>query len=215
MSDDDLTLSGYSSRRDPSSRPFSRRETPEHRHARRQGVLRSRRARRARPFTTLVVVGLLGFGAAFALAPLFAFRAVRSAAQFEDVQALGQSVDYDAVRQSLQSQARPPPVAAQPPEEEPAAPPADVDALLIPAGLAALMSGLPPDAEAPAPAGPFGGPVPRVRYWGFERARFGVVNPERRSRETVFTFQRQGLFAWKLVGVRLPEPLAAVRVETQ
>jgi hypothetical protein len=158
------------------------------------------------------------FCVAFALAPLFAFRAVRSAAQFGDLQALNASVDFDAVRQSLRVQVRPASVERAPPTSifrdplaalrrawEPVAPQTDVNPYLSAAALASLTTGRGPSGTASPPSGLFGGPLPAVRYWGFERARLGVADPAAKGRETVFTFQRRTLFGWKLVGIRLPQ----------
>lgn len=226
MSDDDLTLSGYSSR--PPRRP-ERWERPraidddydrwqdDYDHDR-----RVRRERKARPILTLFLIGLVVFCIAFAVAPLFAFRAVRSAAQFGDTQAMAESVDFDAVRQSLRVQVRPASVERTPPTSvfrdplgalrrawEPVTPQADVNPYLSASSLASLMSGRGPDGAAPPPSGLFGGPIPAVRYWGFERARLGVTDPARRGRETVFTFRRRTLFGWRLVGIRLPQDAPA------
>ena len=213
MRDDDVTLSGYSARPEPPPRD------DDYDRWRAAYELDRRRGRpgRPRPLLTLFLTAAAIFCIAFALPPLFAFRAVRSAAQFGDVQALGESVDFDAVRQSLRVQVRPASVERAPPTSilrdpltairrawEPATPQADVDAYLSAAALASLTSGRGPDGVAPPPSGLFGGPVPRLRYWGFERARLGVVDPAQRDRETVFTFQRRSLFGWRLVGVRLP-----------
>jgi hypothetical protein len=49
----------------------------------------------------LVVLADRVFAAAFATAPWFAFRALKAAAQYEDVQAIGELVDFPAVRGSL------------------------------------------------------------------------------------------------------------------
>jgi len=170
----------------------------------------------------VVVAALLCL--AFALAPLMAFRALRSAAQYGDVAALQELVDYGAVRQSLRTQIRPASAELAPPSDllrdplgtlrrawEPVSPQADVDAWLGPGALAALTFGRTPSpGAAPAPGaggGLFGGPIPAVRYWGLERVRLGVKDPAAAGRETVFTFRRNAPFRWRLVGVRLPEPV--------
>jgi hypothetical protein len=181
--------------------------------------LRSRRPRGRRPLAGLVALLLAVFAASFIAAPLFAFRAVRAAAQFGDVEALSRSVDFDAVRQSLRVQLRPRSAEAQAPASmladplaalrrvwEPMTPQADVNAYLTAESLAALTAGRGPDGAAAPPAGAGGDPFPRVRYWDLERARLGVSDPEVPERETLFTFERRGLFRWTLVGVRLPAP---------
>jgi hypothetical protein len=235
MSDDDLTLSGYSSR-EPSRQPerWERPRVVEADYERwRENYDHDRQARRARkprPVLTLFLAGLVIFCIAFAAAPLFAFRAVRSAAQFGDTQALSESVDFDAVRQSLRVQVRPASVERAPPTSifrdplaairrawEPVSTQADVNPYLSAAALASLTTGRGSTGVAPAPpsgglGGLFGGPIPKVRYWGFERARLGVADPTHLNRETIFTFQRRSLFGWRLVGVRLPQDSPGVPV---
>jgi len=227
MSDDDLTMSGYSSRPTPAPRPAPERwERPHDEDYERwrasydRGLPPPSRERRGRPILTLFLAGIVIFCIAFALAPLFAFRAVRSAAQFGDVQALNAQVDFDSVRQSLRVQVRPASVESAPPTSvfrdpmaalrramEPVTPQADVNPYLSAAALASLTTGRGQNGVAPPPEGLFGGPIPRVRYWGFERARLAVTDPARRDRETVFTFERRSLFGWRLVGVRLPQDI--------
>ncbi len=169
-----------------------------------------------RGFTTLVLIAALVFGAAFASAPWFAFRALRSAAENQDVQALGQLVDYNAVRGALRSQVRPT-AAAQIPapdvwtdpigamrralQQPMLQPPPQVDAYLTPAALARMADGRSPTDPRPR-AGPLR--LPTVIYWDFRRCRIGVDDPNQPSRRTVFTFERRGLFDWTLVQIRLP-----------
>jgi hypothetical protein len=180
-------------------------------------------ASRPRPMLAILLVGAALLCVAFATAPLFAFRAVRSAAEFGDVQALGQLVDYNAVRQSLRTQVRPASAERRPPADllrdpigalrrawEPASPQADVDRYLTPESIAALAQGRgAPAADAPLPgSGLWGGPVPAVRFWSTDRVRLGVADPARRAPETIFTFERRKMFTWRLVGVRLPRAAA-------
>ncbi|HTK35081.1 MAG TPA: DUF2939 domain-containing protein [Caulobacteraceae bacterium] len=178
-----------------------------------------RPARRPRPLLAILLILVAAACAGFAVAPLLAFRALRSAAEYGDVKALSEVVDYDAVRQSLRTQLRPSSAERKPPADllhdplgalrrawEPAGPQADVDLLLTPEALAGLSEGRGPGGPRAAPAkGLFGGPVPAVRYWGFDRVRLGVTDPQRPTRETVFAFQRRKLFDWRLVAVRLPQ----------
>jgi hypothetical protein len=179
--------------------------------------LRSRPPRRRRPVAGFALLALVLLCVAFTLAPVFAFRSVRAAAQFGDVEALNQAVDFDAVRQSLRVQLRPgsaeataptsvlrDPLAALRRAWEPISPQEDVNAYLTAESLAALMSGRGPNGPASVAEGPIGGPTPRLRYLDFGRARLGVKDPEQPGRETVFTFRRRNLFSWTLVGVRLP-----------
>jgi len=237
MSDDDLKLSGYSSRpeargRTPAARKAEPRELelPSEPWERPQGgrtvlhaeyeqdlVVVRRRSRRPGVAGMVLLAAVAVFCIAFVVAPLFAFHSVRSAAQFGDVQALNEAVDFDAVRQSLRVQIRPASVEREPPTSvfldplaalrrawEPVTAQSDVNAYLSADVLAALMNGREATAAVPPPEGLFGGPFPRVRYWGFDRTRLGVADPTSRGRETVFTFRRRGLFEWRLVGVLLP-----------
>jgi hypothetical protein len=176
--------------------------------------------RRSRPVLALFLIGLAVAGVVFVVAPVFAFRAVRSAAEFGDVQALGTLVDYNAVRQSLRTQIRPASAERAPPVDllhdpigalrrawEPASPQADVNPYLTPESLAALTEGRrAPSAVKPTPGeGLFGGPVPAVLFWSTDRVRLGVADPARSTRRTIFTFERKKPFTWRLVGIRLPE----------
>lgn len=182
----------------------------------------TRRPRRAPGFRltlpVLILIAAVLFCAGFATAPLLAFRAVRSAAQFGDVQALGELVDYNAVRESLRTQIRPASAEKQPPVDllhdplgalrrawEPVSPQADVNPYLTPEAIAALSEGRGQAKPTPSAGGLFGGPVPAVLYWGFDRVRLGIADPARVTRQTIFTFQRRGMLTWRLVGVRLPQ----------
>lgn len=219
MSDDDLTL-GPARKPESWAQAAQRWERPDDGYDRWRDEYERGHRRQTRPqarpgvLMTLVLAVLLLGAAAFVTAPLFTFRSVRSAAQYGDVQALNEQVDFDAVRQSLRVQTRPNSVEAAPPTSvfrnplealrrawEPATPQKDVDAFLSNEALAGLMSG-----RAAAPAGAAvtpGGPFPSVRYWGLDRARLAVPAADGAG-ETVFTFKRIGWFDWKLVGVRLP-----------
>jgi hypothetical protein len=84
-----------------------------------------------------------------------------------------------------------------------------VDAYLSPAALAALTRGEGRAASQRTGAQPSsadnanpGGPMPRPVYWGMNRARMSVVDDG--GATTLFTFERQGPFEWKLVHVGLP-----------
>lgn len=156
------------------------------------------------------------FALAFASAPWFAFRAVRAAAEAQDVQALGELVDYGAVRGGLRAQFRPTAAAQVPPPniwedplgamrrvlQQPIARPPLVEDYLTPAALARMTHGLPP-IGAPVEAG--AGRLPKLVYWDFRRCRLGVERPDDPTQVTVLTFARVGLFDWKLVRILLPE----------
>jgi hypothetical protein len=169
---------------------------------------------------TWIVAGVLALAAvSFVAAPYVAFFAVRSAADAQDIQGLGQLVDFDAVRASLRTgltpghaaqPAKPPNVFQDPvgafknairPMTQP--PPPPVEPYLTPTALANLTRGeaqdsirpQPPNAKPPSP-------WPSVQYWGVNRCRL-AVHADGRG-DTVFTFERRGPFTWKLVQIGLP-----------
>ena len=177
----------------------------------------------------LVVLAIFVFAAAFATAPWFAFRALKAAAQYEDVQAIAQIVDFPSVRRSLTGELRDdaPVAAAEPPSIwrdplgamrraiEPMAPPEPkVDRYLTIAGISALTRGYAPGTAPAGPARPETvsgklkavvlGPYPTIAYWDPNRVRVAVQRPGAPERVTVFTFERKALFTWKLVHIRLP-----------
>lgn len=177
----------------------------------------------------LIVLAIFVFAAAFVSAPWFAFRALKAAAQYEDVQAIGELVDFPAVRRSLTAQLTPDTPASKPEAPsiwrdpmgafkkavEPIAPPEPkVDRYLTVTGVRALTQGYGPGG-APQPAtGDDGvggklkdtvkGPHPTIAYWDPNRVRIAVKRPGPRGKVTIFTFERRALFTWKLVHIRLP-----------
>jgi len=171
-------------------------------------------------FSGLVLIAAIIFALAFASAPWFAFRALRSAAQNQDILALGELVDYNAVRGGLRSQIRPTARAQIPPPniwndplgamrralEAPMEQPVQVDAFLTPAALARMADGRAPLDRSPAVGAPR---FPMITYWDVNRCRIAVEDPAAPARRTIFTWQRRGLFAWKLVLIRLPSAPAA------
>ncbi len=171
-----------------------------------------------RPLLFLVLLVLLGVGVAYLAAPVFAFRAIRSAAQHKDIQALAELIDYDSVRTGLRYQVRPTSVERKPPASiladpfgamrralEPAITPQDdVNSYLTPEALANLTDGKPP-ATPVMPSGeePKFQP-PRLIYWGTDRYRFAVKDPADGTRRTVFTFKRRTWFDWSLTAIEIP-----------
>jgi hypothetical protein len=148
--------------------------------------------------------------AAFFAAPWFALQAVRSAAQSRDNQALTDLVDVGAVRAGLREQlagaSAPAPVdpwkhplEAMSQALSSAAPVGpNVDGYLTPEALDDLVNGR-------ARGQPIAShPWPILRYWGFDRCRLAVRDPADPHRETLLTFQRSGLFTWKLSRIGLP-----------
>ena len=165
-----------------------------------------------------LIVGAIGFIGA----PYWSFFALRDAAESNDVQTLGEIVDYDKVRASLRDQvdpsrgpAGPPPSVWQDPigalrrSLEPMGPTPQADSYLTPHALAALTQGegraarnAEPSALTPTDRQVIAPPYPVFRYWGVNRVRL-VIKGEPRG-ETIFTFERKGLFKWKLAHIGLP-----------
>lgn len=176
----------------------------------------------------VVVLLLALFGLAFATAPFFAFRALKAATAAEDVQAVGELVDYPALRKSLTSQlVDTGPATAETPSiwQDPlgalknalkplAPPPPKVDAYMTLDGLSALCRGYQPGHAPPAPKPPttMGGmakaivtaPLAKPSYWGPNRTRLTVTRPGNKAKKTTLIFERKSLFGWKLVAVQLP-----------
>ncbi len=168
--------------------------------------------------TALLLLVILAAVAAFVAAPWFAFRSLRDAARTEDVPALAQLIDYRAVRANLAAElsgraAEPPPPnlledpvgAVQEMLKPKAAPPAGFEAVLAPRAIAALADGRPP-AEGPLAEGAHE-PFPRIAFWNPDRCRIVVADPNDPVRRTEFTFQRRGIYSWKLTRIRYPRPL--------
>ncbi|UTP40808.1 DUF2939 domain-containing protein [Phenylobacterium sp. LH3H17] len=164
----------------------------------------------------LLLALIVGTALVFAAAPFFAFRALKAAARDGDAQALAELVDYRAVREGLRPQVAARPVAAPAPPDiwsdpigamrraiEPLTPaPPAVEPYLDTRGLYDLTRGYAP---GKAPAGAKGA-LPRLRYWGPNRARFAVAHAGAET-PVIFSFQRRDLFAWKLVQIRVPPPV--------
>ncbi len=163
----------------------------------------------------LILIVLVAAAAAFAAAPWFAFRSLRDAARTNDVPALAQLVDYDAVSDSLEPQVAGAPAPQGPPPSlwrhpieaieraltphKP--PPPQLERYMTSTGLAALTDGKAPGEPLP-PAGHE--PFPMVAFWGPDRCRIEVADPAQPSRKTEFTFQRRGVFSWKLTRIVRP-----------
>jgi hypothetical protein len=188
----------------------------------------------ARLLSTLILIAIVGAAVAFVVAPGVAFFAVRSAAQAQDVQGLAQLVDFGALRTSLRPQLASDPGAAAIQETprgrwwedplgafrrtvEPMRPAPSVDPYLTPAALVGLTLGEGRESVDRAllndvrvePGQPQ--PWPRVRYWGVNRCRLAIPS-ETTAEETIFTFERRGLYDWKLVHIGLPSGVGAAAV---
>ncbi|HEV2081877.1 MAG TPA: DUF2939 domain-containing protein [Brevundimonas sp.] len=166
----------------------------------------------------IVATAVVGFFAA----PYVGFFGIRAAADAGDQAGLERLIDYAAVRRSLgpQLEGRAEATAPAPgfledpigavvrglerptPDRQ-----AEVDAYLTPVALAALTRGegrfAAQRSRSPAPTeAADGGPWPTPRHWGVDRARMTVEDEG--GSQTVFTFERRGLYEWKLVHVGLP-----------
>jgi hypothetical protein len=170
----------------------------------------------------IVVVAVIAFFAA----PYVGFFGIRAAADAGDQAGLEKLIDYAAVRRSLgpQLEGRAEATAPAPgfledpigavvrglerPSPDRAA---QVDAYVTPVALAALTRGegrfAAQRSRSPAPAEPAeGGPWPTPRHWGVDRARMTVGDDG--GSETTFTFERRGIYEWKLVHIGLPDGAA-------
>jgi len=167
-----------------------------------------------RPILTLFLVAVLAFGAVFVSAPWFAFRALRAAAQSNDIQAMAELIDFNAVRQNLEGQVDPEaaapapdiwhdPIGAMRHMLRPVAPTKDTDSYLTPAAINTLGAGDHPGPDTLADTFPgFHGRT--IQYWDPNRCRIQVTEAD--GRKALFSFERRGLFDWKLVQIRLPQP---------
>jgi hypothetical protein len=167
-----------------------------------------------RTFLILLLAVIVGCGAAFVSAPWFAFRALRAAAQAGDIQAMSELIDFSATRQSLQDQVDPESVSPPPdPWRDPIGamrralaplkPSKTMDTYLTPDELVALTAGPAPKAGAKPNVFTdlFPGGGRSIRYWDPKRCRISVAGPNGQTH--LFTFERRGLFDWKLVQLRL------------
>jgi len=181
-------------------------------------------SRRRPPWAAVLIVGGLATLLVFwGLGPWFAFQELRSAAGVGDTAGLEDVVDYPALRAALRPQVRdlvtPPSPAAAPPTGQrpwwlpgfiPYAPHPlqdlmsewdrdqaagrQVDWLTSPQGLAGIAQG-----------------HAWLSHWGPRRSRIDVrgTGATKGAAPTTFTFQRRGLYDWKLVHIRisaLPSP---------
>ena len=172
----------------------------------------------------LIMLVVIGVAIAFFAAPAVAFFGIRSAAEANDAAGLARLIDFTAVRQSLRPQLSGNPAALAPAPSfledpigavrrqledrvVPAGP--DADTYLTPAAIAALTRGEGRyAAQRETPEAQTGGPLPHPVYWSVNRARMSVSDEG--GSQTVFTFERKGLFEWKLVHIGLPDGVAPI-----
>lgn len=173
-----------------------------------------------RTITVLIVIAAVIAGVSFVVAPVVAFHALRSAAQAQDVQGLAQLVDFDQVRAGLRAQLSESPGAQIPapdplqdpigafkhaidPLTRPQPRPPEIEGYLTPEGLEGLTLGEGRAANRADFTLEGEAPMPQVVYWGVNRNRMTVA-PAGSDQTTRFTFERRGIYTWKLVNVALP-----------
>ena len=168
---------------------------------------------------TLLLIAILVAVGYFVTAPWWTFRSLRDAARNNDQPALARVIDYDSVRDGLAAQiaGRPPP--PPPPSvwsdpvgavkhfftPPPSAPP-QTEGYLSARSIAAMADGR-RRADGPAVAGHE--PFPTIAFWGPDRCRISVTDPDAKMRKTEFVFERKGIFNWKLERIVLPTRKAA------
>ena len=163
---------------------------------------------------SLILVALIVLAIAFVTAPWWTFRSLRDAARTEDGPSLSKMIDYDSVRDGLAAQLSGEPPPAPPPNiwsdpmgalkhmfTKPPTPPAQTERYVAAKAIADMADGLPPGAPLP-PSNKE--PFPTIAFWGPDRCRITVADPANKARKTEFTFQRRGIFVWKLVRIVMP-----------
>ena len=168
-------------------------------------------------FAGLLLLILIAAAAFYAAVPWFAFRSMRDAARTGDIAALAQVIDYPALDANFAAEISGRPIEPPPPSPlsdpvgalqhmfNPPAPASPlVERYLEPQVLAALADGRPPNSPLPAGAAE---PFPKVAFWGPDRCRIVVADPGAPARRTEFTFQRRGVYSWKLTRIVWPEQI--------
>lgn len=168
---------------------------------------------------TIFLIALIAAVLAFVTAPWWTFRSMRDAARNNDAAALAKMIDYDAVRQGLADQ-----LAGRPPEPPPPSiwsnpvgalkrmftptppPPPQTERYVSAKAIAAMADGRLPSAGAIAPGREE--PMPVIAFWGPDRCRITVADPDNKTRKTQFVFERRGVFDWKLERIVLPARIA-------
>ncbi len=164
---------------------------------------------------TIFLIAILVAVGFFVTAPWWTFRSLRDAARNNDQPALARVIDYDSVRDGLAAQiaGRPPPPPPPSVWKDPVAavqhfftppPPAppQTEGLLAAHSIAAMADGRGPT-QGPVPAGGHE-PFPMIAFWGPDRCRISVENPDVKGRKNQFVFERKGIFSWKLERIELP-----------
>lgn len=161
------------------------------------------RARLFETFASLIVL-VVFFGAVmFVAAPWQTFRSLRAAALAGDVRGVQSLIDTGALRESLRAERgwRPSPFSLGL-----GVPPPDVDGLMTPQAIAHFSHASPHQPGAPFRAGNLlpGLHDSRIRYWGPNRVQIAALAHGSDGRENVLTFERRGLFKWRLTAIHAP-----------
>ena len=163
---------------------------------------------------TLLLIAILIAVGYFVTAPWWTFRSLRDAARTSDQPALARLIDYDSVRDGLAAEiaGRPPP--PPPPSvwrdplgamqhffTPPPPSPPQTEGYLSARSIAAMADGRGPN-QGPVPTGGHE-PMPMIAFWGPDRCRISVENPDVPGRKNQFVFERKGIFSWKLERIEL------------
>lgn len=169
----------------------------------------------------LVVIVTLAAGFWFYYTPYMAVNNVKKALAARDAVALADYVNFPALRENLKAnigaelaRKQGNPLQALGAALVMVAINPILDTMLTPDGLALMMQGHRPDLlkdgrNKPRPEGESsqaadsGGNETRMGYEGFDRFIVTVKKKTGQDAPVVFVFQREGLFAWKLAGLRL------------
>ncbi len=145
---------------------------------------------------TLLLIAILIAVGYFVTAPWWTFRSLRDAARTSDQPALARLIDYDSVRDGLAAE-----IAGRPPPPPPPASPPQTEGYLSARSIAAMADGRGPS-QGPVPTGGHE-PMPMIAFWGPDRCRISVENPDAPGRKNQFVFERKGIFSWKLERIEL------------
>ncbi len=152
-----------------------------------------------------VVMFFLIIGAvSFVVAPWGAFRALRATALSGDTRGMASLMDEGAVRAGLRAE-RGDTRGALDRLLSPNAPP-DVEGLMTPQAIVHFSHANPHQPGAPFRMGNLlpGLHDSRIQYWGFNRAQIAALSQGSGRGENLFTFERRGLFKWRLTAIHAP-----------
>ena len=157
--------------------------------------------------TLFVVVALLGVVSSVA-APWAAFRALRVAALADDARGVASLMDEGAVRAAFRAERGDTRNALDRLLSPDAAP--DVDGLMTPKAIVHFSHANPHQPGAPFRTGNLlpGLHDSRIHYWGVNRAQIAALAQGSGPAENIFTFERRGLFTWKLTAIHAPDTVA-------